>query len=113
MSFSPFFPDLSCIPDPAFLLCAKKCNQCLFSAAKIVSNSAKADIIKTTIKDQSHFVCHKGTIAGGRLAKLCCRGYFNSYGGGISHRFALAVGIPVVEIYPETMKKKTENLGGL
>lgn len=37
----------------------KKCDQCLFSKNKIVSDSRKKGIIKECKERQNHFVCHK------------------------------------------------------
>lgn len=57
-----------------------KCNQCLFTKNKIVSDRRKKDIVKTCISDRTHFVCHKNqTIEDGK-DELVCRGYYNKHG---------------------------------
>jgi hypothetical protein len=37
----------------------KPCNQCLFSKEKIVSYTRKSEIIKTCLKQDEPFICHK------------------------------------------------------
>lgn len=55
----------------------RKCDQCLFTKNKIVSDKRKQDIIQSTVAKQGFFECHKATIAG---EKHCCRGYFDQLG---------------------------------
>ena len=42
----------------------RKCNQCLFSKNKIVSDARKAEILSDCKDNNNHFECHKATIAG-------------------------------------------------
>ncbi len=55
-------------------VCAKRCNQCLFSNAKIVEQERKLDVLATCEADNTHFVCHKHSIKG---RNTCCRGFYD------------------------------------
>jgi hypothetical protein len=61
-----------------FEVCEKRCDQCLFSANKIVSDSRKTKLLKEIARAQSYFVCHKATING---KETCCRGFYDTMGG--------------------------------
>lgn len=54
-------------------VCSKSCDQCLFTKNKIVSDEAKAEILAKCEKEQTHFVCHKGTEVG---ENVVCNGFF-------------------------------------
>lgn len=47
-----------------FKVCSHRCDQCLFSPNKIVSNARKREIIKECLLSGAYFICHKATIAG-------------------------------------------------
>ncbi len=73
-------------------VCSKRCNQCLFSSAKIVSKERKQQIIEDCLREDRPFLCHKGTIAG--YENVYCRGWVDEYPGfGQSIRLATALGI--------------------
>lgn len=55
----------------------KRCDQCLFSSAKIVDDERKEDVLKTCEETDTHFVCHKFTIADGEESSVCCRAFFD------------------------------------
>lgn len=57
-----------------------KCNQCLFTKNKIVSNARKKDIIETCINNRTHFICHKDQLSGDGRDELVCRGYYDKLG---------------------------------
>lgn len=57
-------------------VCASPCDQCLFTKNKIVSDERKAEILATCEKEQTHFVCHKGTAAG---ENVVCNGFFRKH----------------------------------
>lgn len=60
----------------------KQCNQCLFSANKIVSNERKRELIRNCVNMDSFFVCHKQQTVGGKQdfgLGLCCRGFFDRF----------------------------------
>jgi hypothetical protein len=61
----------------SFDVCAEKCNQCLFSENKIVSDKRRQSLLNEIVKEQSYFECHKATIAG---KNTCCRGFYDSLG---------------------------------
>ena len=48
----------------------KRCNQCLFSNNKIVSDERREDILETCRERDCHFVCHK-------TEDTCCRGSYD------------------------------------
>lgn len=52
----------------------KRCDQCLFSKNKVVSDARRTDILDTCKRENSHFICHKSTLAGG---SACCRGHYD------------------------------------
>lgn len=60
-------------------VCAHPCDQCLFSDNKVVSEERKAELIATCIEKDIHFICHKGTIAGGEFQDLVCYGFYIRY----------------------------------
>lgn len=49
-----------------------QCDQCLFSKNKIVSEERKKQIIKECLDTDDFFLCHKGTLAG---MKVACAGF--------------------------------------
>ena len=53
----------------------EKCNECLYSANKIVSNKRKRELLADINKNDSHFVCHKASIQG---EEVCCKGFYTS-----------------------------------
>jgi putative N-acetylmannosamine-6-phosphate epimerase len=52
----------------------RRCNQCLFSDDKIVSDDRKAQILSDCKTDNTHFECHKATIKG---VGATCRGFYD------------------------------------
>jgi hypothetical protein len=57
-----------------FDVCAKRCDQCLFSKAKIVSDARRDELLKDIAKNDNHFMCHKHSIAG---RDVVCRGDYD------------------------------------
>lgn len=43
------------------LVMAKRCDQCLFSSARIVSQARVDDVLDECARMDTHFVCHKST----------------------------------------------------
>lgn len=64
-----------------FRVCEKRCDQCLFSSAKIVDAKRKAQILRDCAAKDAHFICHKFTIAEGRESQVCCRGFYDANPG--------------------------------
>lgn len=62
----------------SFRVCAKRCDQCLFSSAKVVGDERKADILRRCAEQDSHFICHKFSIAEGTDSQVCCRGFYDA-----------------------------------
>ena len=48
----------------------KRCDQCLFSTARIVSAERKAEVLKLCERKGNYFVCHKTDGVG-------CRGFYD------------------------------------
>ena len=72
-------------------VCAKRCDQCLFSSNKIVSDERKERIIKEIGRKDGTFTCHKHTIAG---RDVQCRGdYDRDPRRTLAMRLALAFGL--------------------
>lgn len=54
-------------------VCEKPCDQCLFSDKKIVTDERKDEILNTCSQDETHFICHKGSIIG---QDIVCNGFY-------------------------------------
>jgi hypothetical protein len=52
---------------------AKRCDQCLFSKGKIVSDERRVDVLATCARRGVHFVCHKDR----NDRKAVCRGFYD------------------------------------
>jgi hypothetical protein len=86
-----------------FKVMSRACDQCLFSADRIVSGARAADIIRKTRRDQSHFICHKASIAGQDVA---CHDHHKL---GIAQMSRIAERIGAVEwIDPVTLESPTQ-----
>lgn len=76
----------------------KRCNQCLFSDAKIVPDARKAEIIETCVKTDTHFICHKASLAG---RDVCCRGFYDAHPGiGQGRRIGDVMGLTRFVVLP-------------
>lgn len=53
----------------------ERCNECLFSKNKIVSDERRLELLSDCITNDSHFICHKASIDG---EDICCRGFYDS-----------------------------------
>ena len=49
----------------------EKCDRCLFSPDKIVSNERRLGILSDCKNNDSHFICHKED-------DVCCRGFYET-----------------------------------
>lgn len=81
------------------LLASRCCNECLTTKSRIVSGERAAEIVKGCRRDDVHFQCHKGSLAG---VNIHCRGV-HDLAPSRAYRFAVAVGIPIKEIDPEAL----------
>lgn len=46
----------------AFLVQKKRCDECLFSEGKIVSNGRREEVLRDCQELNTHFVCHKASL---------------------------------------------------
>lgn len=53
----------------------RRCNECLFSKNKIVSDQRKTEILRRCHTKKKHFVCHKASI---EHRDIECRGFFDT-----------------------------------
>jgi hypothetical protein len=83
---------------PMFLA-SRCCAECLTTPSRIVSGARAAEVIADVRASGTHFICHKGSIAG---VNLHCRGVHDRFPSR-AYRFALAMGIPVVELDPDAL----------
>lgn len=84
------------------LLASRCCNQCLTTRNRIVSGQRAAEIIRDCRETSTHFFCHKGSMED---MPLHCRGV-HDLAQSQAYRMAVALGIPVVEIDPETLSEE-------
>jgi hypothetical protein len=56
-------------------VCENKCDQCLFSKNRIVSKERMVSILRDCQKKDTHFVCHKATIA---EQEVVCAGFYET-----------------------------------
>ena len=86
-----------------FPVMARRCDECLFSENAIVSNARRKDILKDCQRSDTHFACHKGTLAN---EEICCRGFFETKSTNLI-RIAERLGV-IVFVNPDTMEQKEE-----
>lgn len=84
-------------PGVGFKVAAKRCDQCLYSTAKVVSDERRASILSDCSKEGTYFICHKASLRGDAVV---CRGFFDE-GSNLACRAAVAFGL-VVEVNPAT-----------
>lgn len=56
-------------------VCAKQCNECLFSNNKLVNEERKQELLTQCEIEQTHFNCHKGSLIG---QNVVCNGFFRN-----------------------------------
>lgn len=81
----------------AYEVMAKRCDQCLYSDAKIIDDDAKRAVLNECVEQSHHFVCHKATLVGWDVA---CAG-FHAEHPGISAASRLAATLGVVAFVTE------------
>lgn len=59
-----------------FRVAKKRCDQCLFSNAKIVSDERRDEILEgcRELANEKHFVCHKFSMVD---EEVCCRAFYD------------------------------------
>ena len=83
---------------PRLLLASRPCGQCLVTRDRIVPGVRAAALVRKCREERVQFVCHKGTLAG---LNIHCRGVHDAIGPALAYDFAVAVGIPIVELDPD------------
>lgn len=76
----------------SLIVCSTKCDQCLFSKNKIVSDERKKEILEDCQKTGKFFVCHKASIKG---KEAVCAG-FEKYKHNTNPQLQLAKRLPAV-----------------
>jgi hypothetical protein len=79
---------------------ARRCDQCLYGADRIVSGQRAAELIIDTRGKDVPFLCHKGTMVG---RDVTCHGSLRDTGGGQIGRIATGLGF-ARWINPDTME---------
>lgn len=74
------------------------------SPDRIVSGSRAAQLLKDCKREDNHFICHKGSVAG---LLVHCRGV-HDLAPSKAYRFALAYGIPIREVDPDTLEEAAD-----
>jgi hypothetical protein len=54
---------------------AEKCDECLFSSNKIVTDETKQQVLARCAKKDAHFICHKATVVG---KDAVCNGFYKT-----------------------------------
>lgn len=57
-----------------FLVQKQRCDECLFSEAKLVSDERRDEILSECQRLNAHFICHKASI---QDQDVCCRGFYD------------------------------------
>lgn len=76
-------------------VCAKQCDQCLFSKDRIVSSNRMKDILNDCRRQDTHFVCHKSSMEGG---SVCCKGFYDTQTSNLIRIMQRLNGIEFVEV---------------
>lgn len=58
--------------DGGFHVAEKRCDQCLFSDAKVVGDDRRDELLRTCAQKDSYFLCHKSE------KPTVCRGFFDT-----------------------------------
>lgn len=87
--------------ETVLLLASKKCDQCLTTKDRIVNSRRAAGLIRECQENQTHFICHKGSITG---KIVHCRGVHDLCPSQ-AFQFAQRMGIPIREVDPDDLEK--------
>lgn len=87
-------------------ICARKCDECLYSNKRIVSASRAREIMRKVVREDGYFLCHKGSIRG---EEVICAG---SHPGNLVRVLGRIGGL--IEVDPDTglEVRKGEAIGG-
>lgn len=53
----------------------ERCDECLYSKDKIVSQERRKELLQDMGASDSHFICHKSSIDG---KDVCCKGFYDT-----------------------------------
>ncbi len=67
--------------DAKFYVMREACDQCLFTPERIVAARRFARIVKQCRENNTHFICHKATLAGDK--NVCCRRFYDIVGDDV------------------------------
>lgn len=59
-----------------FEVVSHRCDECLFTANRVVAEDRKDEIIDIALSKNSYFTCHQAQIVG---RDLCCKGFFDEH----------------------------------
>lgn len=74
-----------------YLVMRERCDECLFTTERIVSNRRAGEILRDVEKSDSYFVCHKASLAG--RDDVQCRGDYDARPHSRPARLARALGL--------------------
>jgi len=86
----------------SFKVFKTQCQNCLLSKDRIVPPKRAKAIIQSCAQDQTHFVCHKSSMAGGNT---CCKAFFDNF-GDVAKNIRMAKWLDAVEWVEQTDTKK-------
>jgi hypothetical protein len=85
---------------------SKRCDECLYSENKIVSDERRNDILARCELTEQHFVCHKASDA--RLDAMC-RGHWDATKDAtLRNRLAQQLGVVVFVTAAELVERKAK-----
>jgi len=64
----------SAVEDFKLRVMSKRCEQCLMSKGKIVSDSRRDEILEQCERSGKYFLCHKGSMVN---EEIVCRGFYD------------------------------------
>ena len=90
-----------------FKVYKRPCKNCLLTKNRIVSPERASEIIQTCVKEQTHFICHKGTTGEGEEG-VCCKKFYDDL-GHVSQTARIAERLNMIEMVdqPDTERLTT------
>jgi hypothetical protein len=77
---------------------SEQCKNCLLSPDSIVSPARRKELLQGCANEQTHFSCHKSTIAG---SDICCKKFFDDF-GHVSQMIRISERLGMIEFVPQT-----------
>jgi hypothetical protein len=72
------------------LVCARPCNECLYSDARIVPADRAEAIDRDTVRHDKHFICHKASLHTPPL-QVACHGHYTRHPDTQIYRVGIAL----------------------